>query len=171
MRLVRVAVPVPGLGLLTYRLPDGLQAPRGTRVVVQVGPRKLTGLVTHDNAPLDDTPARLRDILEVLDDVTFLPEEVVDLALWVGEYYLAGPGEVMSAAMPPKGWLRSDMTLALAEDAADAAQESPRELPLDQPVDEAILTLLLVRSIYRVVMRLLGRRKGGPAAPVPQAGD
>ncbi len=81
MRLVRVAVPVPGLGLLTYRLPDGLQAPRGTRVVVQVGPRKLTGLVTHDNAPLDDTPARLRDILEVLDDVTFLPEEVVDLAL------------------------------------------------------------------------------------------
>src|SRR4029079_5754259 len=33
---------------------------------------------------------------------------------------------------------------------------------------EAILTLLLVRSIYRVVMRLLGRRKGGPAAPVPQ---
>ena len=100
MRLVRVAVPVPGLGLLTYRLPDGLQAPRGTRVVVPVGPRKLTGVVTHDNAPLDDAPSRVRDIVEVLDDVTFLPEEVVDLALWVGDYYLAGPGEVMSAAMP-----------------------------------------------------------------------
>jgi hypothetical protein len=40
MRLVCVAVPVPGLGLLTYRLPDGMQAPRGTRVVVQrVGDR------------------------------------------------------------------------------------------------------------------------------------
>jgi hypothetical protein len=36
---------------------------------------------------------------------------------------------------------------------------------------EAILTLLLVRSAYRLVMRLFGRRKGGPAAPVPQAGD
>jgi primosomal protein N' (replication factor Y) len=157
MRLVRVAVPVPGLGLLTYRLPDGLQAPRGTRVVVPVGPRKLTGLVTHDNATTDDTPSRLRDVLEVLDDVTFLPEEVVDLALWVGDYYLAGPGEVISSALPPKGWLRSDMTVALAEDAADAARHAERELPLDQPVDEAILDLLrekgpvLRRQIARAV--------------------
>ena len=54
----------------------------------------------------------------MLDDVTFLPEEIVDLALWVGDYYLAGPGEVISTALPPKGWLRSDMTVALAEDAA-----------------------------------------------------
>ena len=67
MRLVRVAVPVPGLGLLTYRLPDGMQAPRGTRVIVQVGPRKVTGLVTHDNASVDDAPpGRLRDVLEVM---------------------------------------------------------------------------------------------------------
>ncbi len=157
MRLVRVAVPVPGLGLLTYRLPDGVQAPRGTRVIVQVGPRKVTGLVTHDNATADDGPSRLRDVLEVLDDVTFLPEEVVDLALWVGDYYMAGPGEVVSAALPPKGWLRSDMTVALAEDAADAAGHGARELPLDQPVDEAILDLLrekgpvLRRQIARAV--------------------
>jgi primosomal protein N' (replication factor Y) len=157
MRLVRVAVPVPGLGLLTYRLPDGLQAPRGTRVVVPVGPRRVTGLVTHDNASTDDTPARLRDVLEVLDDVTFLPEEVVDLALWVGDYYLAGPGDVISAAMPPKGWLRSDMTLALAEDAAEATPHLHRELPLDQQVDEAVLDLLrdkgpvLRRQVARAV--------------------
>ncbi len=158
MRLVCVAVPVPGLGLLTYRLPDGLQAPRGTRVVVQVGPRKLTGLVTQDNASLHDPPSRLRDVLEVLDDVTFLPEEVVDLALWVGDYYMAGPGEVMSSAMPPKGWLRSDMTLALAEDEADAARQAPRELPLDQPVDEAILALLREKGpvLRRQVARALG---------------
>lgn len=162
MRLVRVAVPVPGLGLLTYRLPDGLQAPRGTRVVVQVGPRKVTGVVTHDNAPLDDAPSRLRDVLEVLDDVTFLPEEVVDLALWVGEYYLAGPGEVISAALPPKGWLRSDMTVTLAEDAADAARFADHELPLDQPVDDAILELLRARGpvLRRQVARTVAARMG-----------
>ena len=168
MRLVRVAVPVPGLGLLTYRLPDGLQAPRGTRVIVQVGPRKLTGLVTHDNAPLDDVPSRLRDVQEVLDDVTFLPEEVVDLALWVGDYYLAGPGEVISAAMPPTGWLRGDMTLALAEDAADAAPEGARELPLDLQIDEAVLDLLrekgpiLRRQMVRAVSARAGDRETTP---------
>ncbi len=155
MRLVRVAVPVPGLGLLTYRLPDGLQAPRGTRVVVQVGPRKVTGLVTHDNASPDGTPARLRDVLEVLDDVTFLPESVVDLALWMGDYYLAGPGDTISAAMPPKGWLRSDMTVALAEDASDAGSHVPRDLPLDQQIDETILDLLRARG--PIVRRQLAR--------------
>ncbi len=160
MRLVRVAVPVPGLGLLTYRLPDGLQAPRGTRVVVQVGPRKVTGLVTHDNASPDDTPARLRDVLEVLDDVTFLPEEVVDLALWVSDYYLAGPGETISAAMPPKGWLRSDMTLALAEDTPETPPGALRELPLDQQVDEAVLDLLRARGpvLRRQVARVVASR-------------
>jgi primosomal protein N' (replication factor Y) len=142
MRLVRVAVPVPGLGLLTYRLPDGLQAPRGTRVIVPVGPRKVTGLVTHDNATPDDVPDRLRDVLEVLDDVTFLPEAVVDLALWIGDYYLAGPGEVISSAMPPKGWLRGDMTLTLAEDAGEVDMRGPFELPLDDQVEDAVLALL-----------------------------
>ena len=160
MRLVRVAVPVPGLGLLTYRLPDGLQAPRGTRVIVQVGPRKLTGLVTHDNASADDAPAGLRDILEVLDDVTFLPEAIVDLALWVGDYYLAGPGEVISAAMPPKGWLRGDMTLALAEDAADVTAPGPRELPLDQQIDDAVVQLLRDKgpTLRRQVARAIASR-------------
>ncbi len=160
MRLVRVAVPVPGLGLLTYRLPDGLQAPRGTRVVVQVGPRKVTGLVTHDNAAPDDVPARVRDILEVIDDVPFLPEEVVDLALWVADYYMAGPGEAIATALPPKGWLRADMTVALAEDADDAARHAVRELPLDQPVDEAILDVLHERGpvLRRQIARAIAGR-------------
>jgi primosomal protein N' (replication factor Y) len=160
MRLVRVAVPVPGLGLLTYRLPDGVQAPRGTRVVVPVGPRKVTGLVTHDNAAADDAPARLRDVIEVLDDVTFLPEEVVDLALWVGDYYLAGPGEAISTALPPKGWLRGDMTVALAEDAAEAARHADAELPLDQPVDDAILDVLAEKGpvVRRQITRALAGR-------------
>lgn len=160
MRLVRVAVPVPGLGLLTYRLPDGLQAPRGTRVIVPVGPRKVTGLVTHDNAAPEETPERLRDVLEVIDDVTFLPEEIVDLALWVGDYYLAGPGEVVSSAMPPKGWLRSDMTLTLAEDAADAVLTGVGELPLDDQVEDAVLAVLREKGpvLRRQVARAVANR-------------
>ncbi len=47
-RLVSVAVPVPGLDLLTYRVPDGLDMPAvGARVLVPLGTRRLTGVVVR----------------------------------------------------------------------------------------------------------------------------
>jgi primosomal protein N' len=43
---VLVAVPVPGLDLLTYAVPDGLERPPiGARVVVPLGSRIVTGIV------------------------------------------------------------------------------------------------------------------------------
>ncbi len=47
-RLVSVAVPVPGLDLLTYRVPDGLEVPAvGARVLVPLGTRRMTGVVVR----------------------------------------------------------------------------------------------------------------------------
>jgi primosomal protein N' (replication factor Y) (superfamily II helicase) len=46
MRLVRVAVPVPALDALTYGVPDTFREPTvGTRVLVPLGKRIMTGLV------------------------------------------------------------------------------------------------------------------------------
>src|SRR5215207_8921703 len=46
MRLVSVAVPVPAVDALTYRVPDTLPAPvAGARVLVPLGTRVLTGVV------------------------------------------------------------------------------------------------------------------------------
>ncbi len=45
---VLVAVPVPGLDLLTYRVPGGVAAPSvGARVLVPLGTRVVTGLVVE----------------------------------------------------------------------------------------------------------------------------
>ena len=45
MRVMAVAVPVPGLGPLTYLVPDGLpDPPVGARVLVPLGSRLLTGV-------------------------------------------------------------------------------------------------------------------------------
>jgi primosomal protein N' (replication factor Y) (superfamily II helicase) len=100
-RLVRVAVPVPALDLLTYRVPAAFAVPPvGARVVVPLGTRKLTGLVAgfgHDPGEYE-----LRDLLAVLDHEPYLPSDIVELATWVGEYYLAGPGAALSLAMPPR---------------------------------------------------------------------
>jgi primosomal protein N' (replication factor Y) (superfamily II helicase) len=100
-RFVSVAVPVPALDLLTYRVPDTLTAPApGARVVVPLGKRTLTGVALGDAAPLDNSVA-VKDILQILDAQEFLPADVRQLTEWVSEYYLAGPGAALAAAMPP----------------------------------------------------------------------
>ena len=102
-RLVSVAVPVPALGLLTYRVPPDQPMPTpGARVIVPLGARKLTG-VTVGHVSAADTKFALKDIIQVLDDRAFVPAEVVRLTEWVSEYYLAGPGATLAAALPPHG--------------------------------------------------------------------
>ena len=98
-----VAVPVPALGVLTYRVPADHAMPRaGARVVVPVGPRTLTGVVLGEAAAAD-TAYTIKPIKQVLDDHAFVPPDVVKLTEWVSEYYLAGPGATLAAALPPHG--------------------------------------------------------------------
>src|SRR6185295_15740533 len=102
LNLVSVAVPVPYLDLLTYRVPEHLAMPSiGARVRVPIGSRTVTGCVVehalNGDAPVDG----IRDIGEVLDADPFLPPAVVDLCRWVSEYYLSGIGDAIAAAMPP----------------------------------------------------------------------
>src|SRR6185503_6362021 len=37
----------------------------------------------------------------IIDPEPFIPPDVIDLALWVGEYYASGPGTAVALAMPP----------------------------------------------------------------------
>ncbi len=102
-----VAVPVATLPLLTYQLPRDWPTPsRGARVLVPLGTRTVTGIVVGEAS--GPAPDRVRDVLEVLDEQPFLPAEVVDLALWISEYYLATPGDAIGSAAPPFAWRESE---------------------------------------------------------------
>ena len=102
MRLVSVAVPVPYLDALTYSVPDSIPSLPviGARVRVPVGTRTVVGCVIGHDATLDAATAP-RDLVEVLDEVPFLPPDVVALCRWVAEYYMAGIGDAITVAMPP----------------------------------------------------------------------
>ena len=94
MRLVRVAVPVPALDALTYRVPEDLNEPlAGARVLVPLGKRTVTGVIL-DSPPRslpspEPAEARARqqssikDIIDVLDSEPFLNADVVTLVSWV----------------------------------------------------------------------------------------
>jgi len=102
--LVLVALPVPQLDLLTYSVPDGVARPVvGARVVVPLGSRTLSGIVVDDHPdPGSCDAADIKPIRAVLDAEPFVPADVIALATWTAEYYAAGPGEAITAVLPPK---------------------------------------------------------------------
>jgi primosomal protein N' (replication factor Y) (superfamily II helicase) len=121
VRLIAVAVPVPGLGPLTYTVPDGLtDPPVGARVLVPLGKRVVTGVVTEiggpaseigKDLPTSDVRASIsapKPLIDILDGDAFLPAPVVQLASWVADYYACGLGEAIAAAMPPRAWIESE---------------------------------------------------------------
>ncbi len=137
---------MPSLPALTYRVPDALATPvAGARVLVPLGTRIMTGVVV---ASVDSVPSpspepsrpppslrrRLRrtapspdikEIIDVLDDKPFLPEDVLRLVQWTSEYYACGAGEALAAAMPPRAWIESERHAQItAEGVTRSATES-----------------------------------------------
>ncbi|RPI54153.1 MAG: primosomal protein N' [Acidobacteria bacterium] len=163
MRLVSVAVPVPFLDRLTYQVPDGMSMPeRGARVVVPLGKRSVTGIVVDPTATLnlEETPAdKIKHIIDVLDEEAFLPAPVVDLALWVAEYYACGAGDALAAAVPSTQAHKTiriasvtaqghDLTLSLRgrqKEAIEALRGAPHGLPVPQMNEAGISTDVLQR--------------------------
>jgi primosomal protein N' (replication factor Y) len=142
-RLVNVAVPVPALGLLTYALPPGVPMPTpGARVVVPVGTRTLTGVVIGE-AAASDTAYALKPIQQVLDENAFVPPDVVRLTEWVADYYMAGPGASLAAALPPHGLTARVDRFKTVRVAAltPAALDRPASLRLGVKQREAIAAL------------------------------
>jgi primosomal protein N' (replication factor Y) len=131
MRLVSVAVPVPLLESLTYSLPDDVPAPPvGARVLVPLGTRVLTGCVLGTPNGTDSVEQgvhQVREVIDVLDDEPFLPEEVVELAAWVADYYACGVGDAVATAMPPRAWIESERHAQIT-DAGHARAASERGL-------------------------------------------
>ena len=132
MRAILVAVPVPGLGSLTYSVPEGMpDPPVGARVLVPLGNRTVTGVVlpapASDPGPPDADP---KPLIDLLDTVPFLPPDVVELAAWVADYYACGVGEAIATAMPPRAWIESARHAAITE-AGEARMLSERGVRRD----------------------------------------
>jgi primosomal protein N' (replication factor Y) len=101
VRFVAVAVPVPQLDALTYRVPDGVPAPPvGARVRVPIGTRVVTGCVVGP-AEAPGAGVEAKDLREVLDETPFIPPAVIELCAWVADYYMAGLGDAVAVALPP----------------------------------------------------------------------
>ncbi len=116
-RFCEVAAPVPLRKTFTYALPDSLAevVEAGSRVVVPFRNRELVGVVLALSSRLPASEAKTREIVEALDPVPALPPKLIELGLWVAQYYVAPPGEVFRAILPPAADVRHDRELVLTE--------------------------------------------------------
>lgn len=99
---VELLLPVPIPKVFTYRVPYTLndKVQIGQRVIVQFGDRKiLTGIITaiHEQPP---TGYEAKYLLELLDDFPVITDVQLKLFMWIADYYLCTPGEVLHAALP-----------------------------------------------------------------------
>jgi primosomal protein N' (replication factor Y) len=97
--VVRVALPVPLARLFDYLPPAGGVA-TGSRVLVPFGRKRMVGVVVAACAEAGVSGARLKPVLEVLDEEPLLDGELMQTLAWAADYWLAAPGEAYANALP-----------------------------------------------------------------------
>ena len=98
-RYCDVAVPVPLDAAFTYSISEELPEPCvGGRVIVPFREKRLCGIVTelHDREP----KFKAKPVLQVLDTVSALTPELMQLGRWIAHYYIAPIGEVLRTMLP-----------------------------------------------------------------------
>ncbi|MCT2399442.1 primosomal protein N' [Novosphingobium mangrovi (ex Huang et al. 2023)] len=191
MKRVRLLVFNAALGVLDYRVPEGMAIEYGSVVIAPLGPRQVLGIVWEpERLNAQDVPeSKLRPLLEVL-PVPPLPEQLRRLIEWTSDYYCASLSSVARMALGSMAALRGGGTTteyrltgveptrmtpqrAAALDALQGEQASIRELAELASVSEGVLRGMVGAGVLEPVTVDLDRPYP-PARPdfaVPQLSE
>ena len=114
-----VALPIPLDRTFTYAVGLGVELQRGARVIVPFRNEKLVGVVMelHRNAP---TEFEAKPIETVLDEEPLLSDHLLELAVWMAQYYLAPVGEVLRGMLPLTAEVRRTVYYRITDAGRDA---------------------------------------------------
>lgn len=126
-RFVDVALPLPLMQAMTYRVPSGWpDVPRGSRVEAPFGKRRVMGVVVGTDAK-PRSGVTLKNLTEVFDEEPLVGGALLELALWVADYYIGPIGQATRLVAPPGGVRASKRVVGLAEAVTDLT-------PADDPI-------------------------------------
>ena len=142
-----VALPVPLDRAFTYALGEATP-PIGARVLVPFRNEKMTGIVlrVHDEPP----PVEAKPILNILDEESIFSPQLLELAQWIAQYYIAPVGEVLRAMLPLMSEVRKQVLYritdlgreALFEGAEQGSSRRSRRSPEEQDTEYKVLNYL-----------------------------
>ena len=102
MKIARVALDVPLAERFDFRVPEGLEIPVGSLVVVPFGRTRRVGVVV-EHADHSEVPAeRLKAVESVVADVAPFQAAEMELFEFCAAYYQRPLGEVIAASIPPR---------------------------------------------------------------------
>jgi primosomal protein N' (replication factor Y) (superfamily II helicase) len=168
-----VALTVPLRTSFTYELPESLVGviEPGSRVAVPFRKKVMVGVVlqltdkppdfSHEKSAL----VKIKKISRALDAVPALPRTLIDLGNWLGSYYLATPGDVFRAMLPPLTELRAEKILRITPAGIDhlAELKALQNRSEDEITEHALLELIEVEGAPLAV-RWLKKLPGGEDA-------
>jgi primosomal protein N' (replication factor Y) len=109
-----VALPVPLDQAFTYAV-NGVVPVVGARVLVPFSGQRLMGVVVrvHEDASADGF--EIKPVQQVLDEAALLPDELMKLAGWIAQYYVAPLGEVLRGMLPLAAEVKRHFFYRIAE--------------------------------------------------------
>jgi primosomal protein N' (replication factor Y) (superfamily II helicase) len=143
-----VALPVPLRTLFTYAIPTQFQEALqpGHRVLVPFRKKSLVGVIVEliDSAPAH-TAAKIREISKPLDLLPALTPKLVELAQWLGNYYVAPIGEVFRSMLPPVVELKTQRQVLITQAGSDLIADHADALASPGPLDASLANSLANR--------------------------
>jgi primosomal protein N' (replication factor Y) len=143
-----VALPIPLDQLFTYGVGEQLPVV-GARVLVPFAGQRLMGVVVrvHEDAPAG---VEVKPLQQVLDQTALLPDELMELAKWIAQYYVAPLGEVLRGMLPLGAEVKRQFVYrigeagrrVLYEGAAKGSSRRSKLAPEEQNREYAVLNYL-----------------------------
>ena len=155
-----VALPVPLDMAFTYRVPEGMRAVVGGRVLVPFRQQRMSGIVTALHERIPEASGRkvpIKNLISVLDAAPVLDGQLMKLARWIGDYYLAPLGEVFRTMLPLSAEFKRSIVYRITDaghEALHAASTSgssarSRRTPDEQSSEYRVLDYLAMRDDAR----------------------
>ena len=109
----------------TYSIPDELEerAAVGSRVLVPLGDRWLTGFVVGLRKKKPRIPLKLKPVAEVLDERPVLTRELLAFTRRVSQSSFTAWGEILQAAVPPSLLPRTRTTISLTPKGLESLEQ------------------------------------------------
>ncbi|MGD8921719.1 MAG: primosomal protein N' [Candidatus Zixiibacteriota bacterium] len=124
-RYATIAVPGPLRRTFCYHLPEGMDSlAQGQRVRVPFGRSRKAGFFLGPGEPPKNV--EVRDIIEVIDDISYFSSELFRLCTWMADYYFANPADCLTAALPGSIRTRSRTKFVWQQPASELIPDSIR---------------------------------------------
>jgi len=128
---VDLAIPAAISRLFTYRVPIALSSgiQRGIRVFAPFGKKTVVGFVLETSRTSQDIAERgqsipgIKEISDILDPEPIISDELLELTLWLSDYYMAPIGEVLRAVLV-QGAFRLPKRMVILNESSLATQHA-----------------------------------------------